>query len=491
MLQYMKRRSFSPSDYEKCVTVADARLRNRDANYGRLAGEYLGKRMWAQLETIIRDMPAQARVRFTDTACTRNREFRERLFTCINCCNFSLNRVVVDGCDSCESCSRTAPVASCGHRSFLPSEVLVHDSNGVASHYERRCRSCARNLYYWDSDGRTHTIPPPPVIVGHYHSSRGAIEKIGKTIPGLQDIGFELEWGPIPPTLERRDEISAELRGLGDIVAGVEQDGSISSINGAEIVTHYGSMDAVLSGAAKISNVLKGKAKSHNTTCCGLHVSISRSGLTNLDIARFVVFWNNPKNTRFLVAFARRWSNQYCVQDFDKGTYKIPGREYDIDSFVWTGNSRYEIVNLCNNSRIEVRAFRGTTNRDMLRRCISLCVWIMAYCQDTKCRKLHYTDFLNWCKTAQKKRGRRKFRPSDILSFAKQRGFLKENDSKPSELKNPAEGSVAGVTAIAPEATLASTSLRDFEAAMSGDPAVSIEHRFESYRNELLYNQPF
>lgn len=471
MRTFFAKRLPGPPSFRPIYSVWKATLSawNSEKRLGNKAGYLLGKRNWSELELLIRQSPKRFTEKFVNIVYLKSREFQRQYFACYNCSSHSLDRNEVDGQLVCGDCISRAEVAQCGHKTFRMTSVIIHDSLGIISHTETKCKACLRSVFYWEIDGRHHTIPAPPVVVGNYHSSRDKIDRIGKSIPGLQDIGFELEWGPIPATIERRNEISEELNKLESIVAGVEQDGSISGINGAEIVTHYGSMDAVLSGATKIAAALKGKARSHNTTCCGLHVSISRAGLTNLDIARFVVFWNNPKNTRFLVAFARRWSNTYCIQDFDKGNYKIPEREYDIDSFVWTGNSRYEIVNLCNNNRIEVRAFRGTTSRETLRLCISLCVWAMAYCKDSKCRKLHYSDFLNWCKTAKKTRGRRKFKPTDILAFAKRRGFL--DDKKPEDAKpaQASEGSVPGIITADPiyneeafEATVNSYSYQPF-----------------------------
>lgn len=448
---FMKSRVDSQNSRHAVLGEGMALSREKDRANGRLVSECLAKKDWLRLEKTVRGMRQDAAETLIAKLRNSNRQFRDKFFYCGRCSHFSFVKHDVDGINLCNGCNESSEVttAGCGHRTITSYSVCVHETESPQSPFqiESRCRSCCSRFFYWECDGMNHNVAPPPVLVGNYHSSRDKIRRIGSEIPGLPDVGFELEWGPVGGSDSKRDAISHQLLEIDEIVAGVEHDGSVASINGAEIVTHYGSLDVILSGAAKICKVLRGIAISHNTNCCGLHVSISRKYITNYDIARFVVFWNNPKNTRFLVCFARRWNSQYCSQNFDKGNYKIPNIEGNISPFVWTGDNRYEIVNLCNRHRVEVRAFRGTTNKETLRRCISLCAWTMAYCKEEKNKSLHYSAFLEWCKTAKRKRGRRQFRPSDILAFAKDRGFLDKKSSEPP----PIEGFVEAPAQVTEE----------------------------------------
>lgn len=344
-----------------------------------------------------------------------------RMFVC-ECCNkwaLVVAETARSGMQVCAKCSRERLMTAshCGHREARVSTLIL--DNGTATTI---CGYCGDAGYFYDGcSGRYHESRPH--ILAGYHSSRDFLKKIGSDIPGLQNCGFELEFAPVPGG--DRQPLIKSLLDCKDFVAGVERDGSVADIDGAEIVSHYGSIDEVLKGAAKVSAILGGRSISHNTDCCGLHVSLDRRGLRNNQIARFVVFWNSPRNEKFLHAFARRKCNHFCTKDPEKGETP-PSTLVDggyADRSLWTSSSRYETVNLRNSERIEVRAFRGTTNKNTIAACISLTVWSMAYCVHGHPKTLRYQEFLEWCHSAKMRRGRRVFRPTAVLEYAKSRGL--------------------------------------------------------------------
>lgn len=301
------------------------------------------------------------------------------------------------------------------------------------------CDYCARyNFHRW-TDGTLRTFPQGfdeedsesdhgsffDQPIDEYGTGGARCRKIGTSIPGLTDCGCEIEF----LALEEDDDNVAEVikRRCHKYIASVERDGSLDEY-GAEVVTNYGPLDMILEGTNKVCKVLaENRCRSHKTSCCGLHVSISREGLTTYNIARFVVFWNNPKNQEFLRAFARRWNAGYCKPKQEKSS--MPPKGEPLSRIIFN-NDRYELVNLQNRRRIEIRAFRGTTKASTVRACISLCVWLMAYCRTDGA--LTYTNFIDWCGSAEFSRKDEKFTPQEILDYWKDfndRKNTKANDS--------------------------------------------------------------
>lgn len=347
---------------------------------------------------------------------------------------------------SCNRCGQYAELLTCrkaGRRAYCPEctatmrycqrcDGLCENEHQVVSiddRFLRWCDNCAGRAFHWN-DGNLHENPMPVAGVGTYHSSQQYLKQIGKTIEGLCSVGFELEFVPIGRTIEERDAISGKLRKLKEIVAGVEEDGSIRPLNGAEIVTNYGALDVVLAGADEISAVLKGKAISHSTNCCGLHVSLGRSGIDQWTLAKFVAFWNASRNRDFLRSFCRRWESGYCKPKSEKGKLTEQMSAMRVPEHIINCHDRRELVNTQNRNRVEVRAFRGTTNAETIKRCISLCVWLMAYCFDSEDRKMRYSGFLDWCKTASRTRGDDVFTPVCLTEFAESKGFLGQDNPR-------------------------------------------------------------
>lgn len=250
--------------------------------------------------------------------------------------------------------------------------------------------------------------------IDEYGSGGARCTKIGRSISGLCDCGFELEFLSAKHSDDEEVEnVALKLKDVSrDYLASVEYDGSLER-GGAEAVTHYGPLDKMLEAADSVCGVLhKKRCRSHNTSCCGLHVSISRDDCSTYNIARFVVFWNSPKNKEFLEAFARRWNTGYCKPKVEKSS--MPAKSEPFSHLVFN-TDRYELVNLQNRHRIEIRAFRGTTKATTAQACISLCVWLMAYCKTDG--QLVFNDFLEWCKTAEQSRGKTTFKPTEILEY--------------------------------------------------------------------------
>ena len=352
---------------------------------------------------------------------------RKAIATCNSCCQYAeiRNSLIIGRKVYCTICSDLLRnCESCNSKC-----ETLHRVISVTGTRLGWCETCLGRAFHWN-DGNFHENPMPITGVGTYHSSQQHMRQIGKTIEGLCSVGFELEFVPIGFTKEKRDAISGKLRKIGDIIAGIEEDGSIRHLSGAEIVSNYGAIDSILAGVDEISAVLNGKAISHSTNCCGLHVSLGRKNIDQWTLAKFVAFWNASRNRDFLKSFCRRWESGYCKPKSEKGKLTDQMSETRVPEHIINCHDRRELVNTKNRNRIEVRAFRGTTNAETIKRCISLCVWLMAYCSESEDRKMRYSGFLDWCKTASRTRDKETFSPSCITEFAEMKGFIGQDNPR-------------------------------------------------------------
>lgn len=198
-------------------------------------------------------------------------------------------------------------------------------------------------------------------VIGGYHSSRRATRPLPSPFTrshGGRFLGVELE-------VEARDTdrkdaaqrihdfVNAQSKDItadrhDDRVLFFEEDGSLS--DGFEMVTApMGLDDHARLWRTALSPTLTRGLRSHDTETCGLHVHVSRTGLTDVQISKVVCFVNDPDNRRLIETVARRYNAGYC-RVMEK---KLKTAHQD------DGN-RYQAVNLCNARTIEFRIFKGT-----------------------------------------------------------------------------------------------------------------------------------
>jgi hypothetical protein len=152
-----------------------------------------------------------------------------------------------------------------------------------------------------------------------------------------------------------------------------ESDGSLT--RGFEIITQPLGLDkhAELWKWLSDSQHIVKYLRSHDTSTCGLHVHVSKAGLTKMQISKMVAFVNHPDNYSFIQKIARRSSSTYAAVRFDK----------KASNAYRTGVSRYEAVNLENRSTVEFRIFRGTLKYDTLMTAIEFVNALTLFCADT------------------------------------------------------------------------------------------------------------
>lgn len=237
-----------------------------------------------------------------------------------------------------------------------------------------------------------HT-PPTRDVIGSYHSSKPhfSVQPDSWTAAhGDRFLGVELE---VEAHRVDAEEAARRIHGAvngGEYGARVffEHDGSLTS--GFEIISQPMSLPAVreLFGELLQPELVRG-LRSHRTTTCGLHVHVSRAGLSNLTIARAVTFVNDSANDAFMQALARRYETRYCSY-----------REKALDEAHLPGD-RYEAVNLTGRSTIEFRMFRGSLKLEAVVAAVEFCHALLEFCaRDLEPGALNARAFLRWCALA-------------------------------------------------------------------------------------------
>src|SRR5574337_420000 len=149
----------------------------------------------------------------------------------------------------------------------------------------------------------------------------------------------------------------------------LKEDGSLT--NGFELVTGAFSLDEhkklwpILS-----SNAIRAGARSWWHRSTGLHVHLSRSFFSPLEIGKMLVFLNSPVTRPHIIALAGRTSPDFAAIEKKqlKDAYKFryerawDGRRMSTrrPTIQANGGHRYEILNLQNSATVEIRIFKGT-----------------------------------------------------------------------------------------------------------------------------------
>jgi len=285
----------------------------------------------------------------------RNERFD--LITCDDCgeLEYCEESQSVDGNFICRECIDNRYIWSEYSSEYIPSRraVVATDQFGGETWIDGEYPPDSFN-YDEDEDRYVHEDYSPPIL-GDYHQSKNSQEPIDDkwTATYGRHMGDELE---VEVTDGDRKHIVNRLHESindGDVGHRVffEKDGSLR--NGFEIITQPMSLPMIAEtfGFLNDSRLTNG-LKSHNTETCGLHVHVSRRGMTNLQISKMVCFVNDPENRWLIEAIARRYSNGFC-----RIHPKKLGNAY-------VSMDRYEAINLTNRRTIEFRIFRGTLKYD-------------------------------------------------------------------------------------------------------------------------------
>jgi hypothetical protein len=294
----------------------------------------------------------------------------------------------------CRECASENYTYSGYYGSYVPSDDArtATDRNGesVTIYYDDD------NFRYDDDDDEYYhyDYQREPRIIGNYHSSKRYQRPIVDAWSQQHNrfFGVELE---VELRGDRIDRIE-KARILNDVIndgdigsrAFFENDGSLN--HGFEIVSQPMSLPmhrdvwSWLNDKEAVANL-----RSHNTSTCGLHVHVSRTGLTKLQIAKMVTFVNDPANEQLIRAIARRYAEGYC---------KI--KEKKIGS-AHQSSDRYEAINLTSQNTIEFRIFKGSLKYESVIAALEFCHSLVEFTRPASEGDIghlttdHYMNFLS------------------------------------------------------------------------------------------------
>lgn len=312
-------------------------------------------------------------------------------------------RIAVDGCD-CEECTsvRTAsengsPIRRTGRggRSRPRGENQYADTAPV----RRRNEDEDNN---WDDDDDDRDSPN----IRGYHSSHGVtrcIRNAWSKAHGERYLGVELEVERHRGSDYTADDIAAEVLAVANASREelfAEGDGSLT--DGFEMVTQPMGLD---DQRALWTRILSGsyvaRLRSHDTSTCGLHVHVSRKGLSALTIAKAVCFLNDDKTMPFIKLLARRYDTGYCKKKH-VDTKRLSEASYSGD--------RYEMLNLTCANTVEFRMFKGSLRLETVLASIESCHAILEWCSATPVKELTVAGFLRWISEPAQMRDTRNLR---------------------------------------------------------------------------------
>lgn len=288
----------------------------------------------------------------------------------------------------CEACT--------DRRAYWCDSCDEYNSRGTAYVVDRNeqwCDSCVDNAYYCDDcdeynaegcDRCSEDMYNGRRVIHDYSYRPDAIFHSTDKNERLY-FGLEIEVEAVHNTFESALHAfpleAAEL-------AYLKHDGSLN--DGFEIVTHPMSHDFFKNEADQLWEVLEDlrsksdiRVKAWDTTTCGLHIHISRTGFNGgAHMHRFLnLVYSNPD---FYSTLAGRQSSRWAkFDDIYQSEYKRDangeriwtGGAYEITqkrTFAHKldenrGSERYSAVNTNNTATLEMRIFRGTVNGETIK----------------------------------------------------------------------------------------------------------------------------
>lgn len=302
----------------------------------------------------------------------------------------------------CESCyANTGECEDCGE---------LYDKRKLNAPDVGRCEKCLRKTHaicstcgvMYEKDGSEHLIRYPEdldIITGKcdvcyiiedrssiksYSHKPRIIKKQVKT--GCYDnllFGFEIEVG-ISESKYSSDVLATRVQQTANKRGKFIYCKSDSSINhGFEIVSHPVNYNWIEKNSDLVKSIMSMKdygCSADDESSCGMHIHMSRSEFSPLQLYRFIKFLNyNKKFSCFMSErVSTRGGSGLSMPSYTKF---IGGDEAIIKTVSRKGNliERYSIVNLGNEHTVEVRMFQSTLNYETFMKNIQLCKALFEY----------------------------------------------------------------------------------------------------------------
>lgn len=195
----------------------------------------------------------------------------------------------------------------------------------------------------------------------------GARVETGELLDSVRYFGTELE---TEVTSNSASALKAQLRHIDKLLGEnviMKHDGSLS--NGIEIVTKPFTLEKQFEIWTPFLDAKHDGLISWDSSRCGLHIHVSRAGLTEATIAKAVCFVNSHGNKKFMYVIAGRKQSNYA--QFKAKTFEEAGK--------YSGERR-EAINLANSHTVEFRLFKGTLKKESVFKNLEFCDALLDYC---------------------------------------------------------------------------------------------------------------
>ncbi len=276
------------------------------------------------------------------------------------------------------------------------------------------------NIYYWESDGEYHTDSEPEdedddetsdCGRSGYHSDRSTRNQWASSTPRNADVfGVELE-------MKANDEsdlgsICARAAGNGFIS---EYDGSLDERLGVEIVAPPMPLAKFRKGnwAEFMDGIRRLGIGWDAGTGYGIHVSINRTSLTQIQQSMFLRFF--PQNQAFCETIAGRRANNWCHYSH---------LSWSVSKLSET--DKYLAASIRSRHRIEVRIFRSTLKFSSFLKNVQFVAALVEFVRNTSPRLNTSEEFV---KFVSHKSRRNRYR--ELLAFLVEKNL---NGSSPARV---------------------------------------------------------
>ena len=309
----------------------------------------------------------------------------------------------INGCYICDGCRDESYTYSDYEDRYIHNDAvadaidrdgdpcIIHPGNGNFHWCEHR------DMYVHDDYESPDDEMSVRNIIHNYHSSRDRIQSIPDAWTDRNGyfMGAELE---VEAYNVNRDEGAYRIHEIVNPSGNYgermffENDGSLN--DGFEMITQPMSLPAMAETFRFLENpdAIAG-LRSHMTRTCGLHVHVSKRGLTNLQINKIVAFVNDPRHEWLIRAVARRYSTGFC---------NIKNKK--MGSLHWRQDDRYEAINIQPRHTIEFRIFRGSLKYRSVMAALEFCHALVQFCRPAEAgiKDLTAEKFLTFCQNKMK-----------------------------------------------------------------------------------------
>ena len=298
---------------------------------------------------------------------------------------------------------------NCGDSELLDDAVYVHDHETVCQHcydyHYATCDSCCETFRAEEINehGMCSDCRPSSLILNYCNKSANHLK------PESQDamlFGIELE---VESCDGNEDDGASYVRShLPEDYCVFKEDSSLGD-GGFEIVTRPDSMAV---HKRKWESLLSDRPGRHIYSWdtegrCGMHVHITKSALSPLQMGKMLVFLNEPCNGSFVKCVAGRSGAAYASRCKRKHT--------DIDKL----EDRTVALNITSRTA-EVRIFRGTLKRESFLKNLEFVTALVEYCGPAKFGLRQAASHKEFCKWLS-----RKDYPN-LWAHLKDRGYVME-----------------------------------------------------------------